>query len=36
MDAKYNKYIDSFAVRVTMIALGFTVWLAAAVALLSV
>jgi hypothetical protein len=35
MDAKYNTFIDSVAWRVVLNLAGFSVWLAAAVALLS-
>ena len=36
MDAKYNKYLDSFGVRVVLIVAGFAVWLGASVGLLKV
>ena len=34
MDAKYNKYLDSLAVRAVLIVAGFAVWLGAGVGLL--
>jgi hypothetical protein len=34
MDAKYNRYLDSAAVRVTLITAGFCMWLAAGFTLL--
>lgn len=34
MDAKYNQYLDSLAVRATLIVAGFAVWLGASVGLL--
>jgi hypothetical protein len=35
MDAKYNNFIDSVAWRVVLNLAGFTLWLAASVALLT-
>ncbi len=35
MDAKYNAIVDNTWVRIGMIAVAFTVWAAAAVALLA-
>jgi hypothetical protein len=35
MDAKYNKYIDSVAVRVTLNVAAWLLWLGSAVFLLS-
>jgi hypothetical protein len=34
MDAKYNNYLDSPALRLGLIAAGFTTWLACGVAVL--
>jgi hypothetical protein len=34
LDAKYNQYLDSGALRVALIAAGFSVWLVAGVGLL--
>jgi hypothetical protein len=34
MDAKYNRIVDNFAVRVALLVLGFSAWAAAAVGLL--
>jgi hypothetical protein len=33
-EAKYNQYLDSGALRITLIATGFCMWLAAGVGLL--
>ena len=33
-EAKYNEYLDSGALRISLIATGFCVWLAAGVSLL--
>ena len=35
MDAKWNDIIDKFAVRVALLAAGFTVWLAISYGVLS-
>ena len=34
MDAKYNAILDSGAVRMTLVAVGFTAWLVSGVAIL--
>jgi hypothetical protein len=34
LDAKYNRYLDSAAIRITLIATGFCMWLAAGFTLL--
>jgi hypothetical protein len=34
MDAKYNKYLDSVAIRLTLITVGFAIWLGAAYGLM--
>jgi hypothetical protein len=36
MSAEYNKYIDNIGLRITLIAVGFAVWAAAVVGLLSI
>ena len=34
MDSKYNRLIDSFAIRVSLNAMGFALWLVMAIGLL--
>ena len=34
LDGKYNRYLDSAALRVTLIAMGFCMWLVAGFSLL--
>jgi len=34
MDAKYNRYLDSGVVRMSLVAVGFTAWLASGIAIL--
>lgn len=34
MDAKYNRYMDSGVVRMSLVAVGFTAWLVGGIALL--
>ena len=34
MDAKYNRYLDSGFVRISLVAVGFTAWLVGGIALL--
>jgi len=34
MDGKYNKYLDNMALRLTLIAVGFSVWAGAGYGLL--
>ena len=34
MDAKYNRYLDSGVLRMTLVAVAFTAWLLGGVALL--
>jgi hypothetical protein len=35
MDSKYNKYLDSAIVRITLLAVGFSTWLGVSVAVLN-